>query len=98
MAGQQVNWQEIAPSLVLIVAMLLMFWFIVIKPAKRRQQRHVQLIESIKEGDQVVTVGGIYGKILKVREESVDLEVAPNLKLKLDRRALRRRQDEKDEL
>lgn len=98
MTGQQVNWQEIAPPLLLMVAMLLMFWFIVIKPAKRRQQRHVQLVESIKEGDQVVTVGGIYGKILKVREESVDLEVAPNLKLKLDRRALRRRQDEKDEL
>ncbi len=98
MAGQTAGWQDILPPLALMVAMLLMLWFIVIKPAKRRQQRHVRLVESVKEGDQVVTVGGIYGKILKVREESVDLEVAPNLKLKLDRRALRRRQDDKDDV
>jgi preprotein translocase subunit YajC len=95
--GQQINWQELAPPVLLMVAMLAMFWFIVVKPAKRRQQRHVELVDSVQEGEQIVTVGGIYGKVVKLREESVDLEVAPNVKLRLDRRALRRRQGEKDE-
>ena len=93
-----INWPELAPPIVLMMAMLLLFWFIVVRPAKARQQLHLRTIQELKTGDEVVTVGGVHGKITRVRENSVDLEVAPNVRLTFDRRAIRRRLEEKDRL
>ena len=91
------SWTQSLPLIVFMVAILVFFWSIVIRPAKRRQKRHQDLISALKEGDLVVTAGGIYGKITRIRDDSVDLEVAQGVRLRMDRRAVRRRQDEKDE-
>ena len=92
-----INWHELAPPLVFMGAMFILFYFIVIRPTKRRQQTHLNLIQTVREGDEIITVGGFYGKVLKVREDSVDLELAPNVRVKLDRRALRRRVSDKED-
>jgi len=94
---QQLNWSELAPPLVFMVAMLIMFWYLVIKPARTRQQRHASLVETVKVGDEIVTVGGLYGKVVKLQQETLDLEVAPNVRLRFDRRAVRRQASEKDQ-
>jgi preprotein translocase subunit YajC len=93
-----INWQELAPPVALMAAMAIMFWFMVARPAKARQQQHQRIIKELKAGDEVVTVGGVHGRISRVRENSVDLEVAPNVRLTLDRRAIRRRLEDKDRL
>jgi preprotein translocase subunit YajC len=92
------NWQQMGPPIVLMVAMLVLFWFIVVKPAKARQQQHQRIIQELKVGDEIVTVGGIHGRISRVRENSVDLDAAPNVRLTFDRRAIRRRMEERDRL
>jgi preprotein translocase subunit YajC len=89
---QAIEWSKLLPPVIFMALILTMFWFTVIRPAKKRQQDHVSLIDSVNEGDEIITVGGIYGKVTKVRDESFDLEVAPNLRLKFDRRAVRVRQ------
>lgn len=92
-----INWHELAPPLIFMGAMFIMFYFIVIRPTKKRQQNHLSLVKTVEVGDEVITVGGFYGKVIKVRDDSVDLELAPNVRVKLDRRALRRRVGEKDD-
>ena len=92
-----INWHELAPPLIFMSAMFIMFYFIVIRPTKKRQQTHLSLVKTVEEGDEIITVGGFHGKVLKVRDDSVDLELAPNVRVKLDRRALRRRVGEKDD-
>ncbi len=88
--------QQLLPPILFMVAMLVMFWLLIIRPAKQKQDRHEGLIKSIENGDKVVTVGGIYGTITKVRDKTVDLKVAEGTTITMDRRAVRRRQDEED--
>ena len=84
------------PSLLFVIAMIVLFWLVVIRPTNQSQKKHKELIETIVPGDRVVTVGGIYGKIVRVGENTFDLEVAEDLVLTFDRRAVRKRQGEND--
>lgn len=65
-----------------LVAMGFIFWFLILRPQMRRQRDHQATIASIKKGDQVVTAGGLIGKVLRVDEHYVDLELGPNVKVK----------------
>ena len=86
--------QKLLPGLVLMVLMMAMFYWTIIRPAKQRQQSHQNLVDAIKEGDTVVTAGGVYGKIIKLRDKWVELEVAQGVRIKFDRRAIRRRAED----
>jgi len=84
------------PLFVFMAVILLMFYYIVIMPAKKRQKSHQDLVSALKEGDEIVTAGGLYGRIVKLREESVEVEVAQGVRLKFDRRAIRRKASDKE--
>jgi len=83
--------RQLLPLVGFMVIMMVLFYFMILKPTKQRQQTHQTLISTLEEGDEVISAGGIYGKITKVRDETIELEVAPNVRLKFDRRAIRRR-------
>jgi preprotein translocase subunit YajC len=95
MSGEDL--QQLLPAAVFVIVMVGLFWWIVVKPAKQREQKHKELIQSIVPGEKVVTVGGVYGKIMRVREDTFELEVSKGVTLTFDRRAVRRRQDEGDD-
>ncbi|MFH0941671.1 MAG: preprotein translocase subunit YajC [Chloroflexota bacterium] len=61
--------------IVVLVLIFAMFYFLTIRPQRRRQKEQQQLIESLKKGDRVITVGGIYGVVDSTDEESVVLKV-----------------------
>ncbi|MFP4249624.1 MAG: preprotein translocase subunit YajC [Armatimonadota bacterium] len=86
--------QPLLPGLVMLAVVTAIFWFVVIRPTKKSQHEHQELIKNLVPGDRVVTVGGIYGKVLRVREDNFDLEVAKNVVMTFDRRAARKLQDE----
>ena len=88
--------KDLLPLIIFMVIMFLMFYYMVIMPAKRRQKAHQDLVAAIKEGDEIISAGGIYGRIIKLRDESVDVEVAPGVKIKFDRRAIRRKAGDKE--
>lgn len=88
--------QQLLPPILFMVAMLVMFWLLIIRPAKKKQDHHDSLIKSVENGDKIVTVGGIYGTITKVRDKTIDLKVSEGAIITMDRRAVRRRQDEED--
>ena len=65
-----------------LVAMGLIFWFLIIRPQMRQQKEHRAKIAAIKKGDQVLTGGGLVGKVLKVDDNYADIEIAQGVKVK----------------
>ena len=66
-----------------IVGMIAIFWFLIIRPQMKQQKAHREKIAGIKKGDQVVTSGGIVGKITRVDENYADVEIAQGVKVKV---------------
>ena len=65
-----------------IVGMIAIFWFLIIRPQMRQQKEHRTKIAGIKKGDQVVTAGGIVGKVIKVDEHYTEIEIAQGVRVK----------------
>jgi len=84
----EIEWQTLWPLLVFAGVLLLMFWLIVIRPVHKGQHRRKQLIEGISEGDRIVTAGGIHGKIVALRDDEMDVQVAEGCVMTFDRRAV----------
>lgn len=71
-----------------IVAIGLVFYFLVIAPANKQRKKTQQMLSELKKGDRVVTTGGIYGTIQGVESETVYLKIAENVKVKVARSAI----------
>ena len=84
------------PLLALLVTFLLM-WALLIRPQQRRMRQHQTVVSSLRAGDEVVTAGGIYGRVRSVDDESMILEVAPGVELRVLRAAVSQRVTEDDE-
>jgi preprotein translocase subunit YajC len=65
-----------------IIGMIAIFWFLVLRPQMQKQKEHQAKIEAVKKGDQVVTAGGLVGKVVKVDETYVELDLGPNVRVK----------------
>ena len=75
---------EFIPLAVLAV----LFWFLIIRPQRRRSQLQNQLVDTLERGQDVVTAGGLYGRIKEVGDEDVQLEIAPEIVVRVDKRAV----------
>ncbi len=76
-------------QLVFMVAIFFgIMYFMIIRPQRKRQKEHQAIIDNVGKGDEVVTNGGILGKVLKVDEHYMVIEVANNVELKLQKVAL----------
>lgn len=71
-----------------ILLIIVVFYFFMIRPQMKKQKEAKQFRESLKRGDKVVTVGGIYGKINDIHEQTVTLEIADQVKIKVDKNGL----------
>lgn len=71
-----------------LVLIMLIFYFLLILPAQRRQKKTTQMLQMLKNGDKVITNGGIYGTIVGLEDETVQLRVADQVKIKLSRSAI----------
>ena len=63
-------------------------YFVLVRPQRRRQQQARQMISALKPGDEVVTAGGIYGEIVGLGDEDVTVRIAPELDVRVARRAI----------
>ena len=77
-ASQPPGWMTWLP----IVGMIGIFWFLIIRPQMRRQKEHQQRVGGLKKGDSVVTQGGLVGKVVKVDDTYVELELAKDVRVK----------------
>jgi preprotein translocase subunit YajC len=74
--------------------LIAIFYFMLIRPQKRRVQAHQQLVDSIEVGDEVVTIGGAHGIVRAIGDEDVRLEVAPGTEIRFVKSAIARRVSE----
>jgi len=74
----------------LIAVMLVVFYFILIRPQRKRSQEHDQMASKLEKGDEVVTIGGVHGTINRITDETVVLEVDKGVKLTFSRSAIAR--------
>jgi len=72
-------------SLLPIAAMIAILWFLLIRPQQKEQQKHREMVQNLKKGDEVVTVGGLYGRILSLSGERISLKIADDVKVDLER-------------
>jgi len=70
------------------IFLIIIFYFVLVRPQKKRQQEQQRLISSLKTGDRVVTNGGIHGLIANVKETTVMVKVADNVKIEMEKSAV----------
>lgn len=66
-----------------IVGMIAIFWFLIIRPQMRQQKAHQQKVAGLKRGDEVLTAGGVVGKVTKVEDTYAELEIAKGVRVKV---------------
>ena len=76
---------------------LVIFYFVLIRPANQKQKALQLMIESLKNGDKVITTGGIHGVVAGITDDIIQLKVASNVKIELSRSAITGLQKERGE-
>ena len=64
------------------VLIFIIFWFLLIRPQQKRAKEHAALIAAVKKGDEVITGGGLRGKVTKVTETDVEVEIAQGVRVR----------------
>jgi preprotein translocase subunit YajC len=72
-------------TLIMFLLIIFIFYFLIIRPQQKRQKERQRLLDSVKKGDKVVTVGGMHGEVVGIEDNTILLKVADNVKLKFDR-------------
>jgi len=76
-------------SLILLLAMFVLLWVLLIRPQRQKQQKQQQLLSSVEPGDEVLTVGGLYGIVRDIDEEDdLIVEIAEGIQVRIARRAV----------
>lgn len=73
---------------IVIVVLLALMWLLIIRPQRRRQVAQRQMLGNLAEGDEVVTAGGLYGTIRALGDDEVTLEIAPEVEVRVAKRAV----------
>ena len=71
-----------------IILIVVIFYFLMIMPAQRRQKKASEMLRNLKNGDKVVTNGGIFGTIVGLEDDAVQLRIADQVKIKVARSAI----------
>jgi preprotein translocase subunit YajC len=80
--------QSPVPSFVFLLLIIVVFYFFMIRPQMKRQKDLKTYRENLNKGDKVVTTGGIYGKLLDIKDQTVTVEIADNVRIKIDKSAI----------
>lgn len=72
-------------NLVPFVLIMVIFYFLLILPQQRKAKEHKKMLDSLKRNDEVITSGGIYGRVISLNDAVVTLEIAANVRIRLQR-------------
>jgi preprotein translocase subunit YajC len=74
--------------LVILVILFALMWFVMIRPQRRQRTEQTQMLATLESGDEIVTAGGMYGRIHSIDEDDLTVEIAPNVVVRVARRAV----------
>ena len=75
-------------TLLPLVLIGVVFYFLIIRPQRQREQKRQEMVSKVEEGDQIVTIGGMHGSIVKVEEESILADVGSGTRIRFDKNAI----------
>jgi len=81
--GGQPGGQSMIASLLPLVLIFVVFYFLLIRPQQKKAKEHKQMIDNLKRGDKIVTGGGIYAVVETVNDNTVVIKIADNVKIKI---------------
>ena len=70
-------------SLVPLILMFVIFYFLLIRPQQKKAKEHQEMLKGLKKGDRIMTNGGLYGQVITLDEESISLEIADKVRVKI---------------
>jgi preprotein translocase subunit YajC len=73
---------------IFIIGILILMWFLLIRPQRRRQLESQRLLDSLVEGQEIVTAGGLYGTITELYEDEARIEIAKGVEVRVAKRAI----------
>jgi preprotein translocase subunit YajC len=75
-------------NLIPFIFIFIIFYFLLIRPQQKKQKEHQMMINSLKKNDEVVTIGGIHGTIVNVKEKTFVLRIDDNTKIEIDKNSI----------
>jgi preprotein translocase subunit YajC len=78
-------------NLLFLGFLIAIFYFLLIRPQKKRQDAHRRLIQSVGVGDEIVTIGGFYGTVRRMGDDEVEVEISPGTTMRMVKSAIARR-------
>ena len=78
---------------IFLILLFGMFYFLIIRPQRKRQKRHQELMDALQPGDRIITIGGIHGKIESMTEENIILKVESGATMRMSRNAVAYKQE-----
>lgn len=75
-------------SIIMMVAIFAIFYFLMIRPQQKKQKELKSMIEALQKGDEVLTAGGILGRIQALDEQYIEIEIANNVTIKMQRNSI----------
>jgi preprotein translocase subunit YajC len=76
------------PIFIFFLVMLVFLYLLLIRPQRQQAKRHQEMLQSLAVGDEIVTVGGIYGEVTAIDDERVQLEIDADVRIAVSRRAI----------
>jgi preprotein translocase subunit YajC len=91
--GAAIFWQSAPQSggltmFLPLILIMVIFYFLMIMPAQRKQKKVAEMLKNLKTGDKVITNGGIYGTVVGLENDAVQLRIAEQVKIKVSRSAI----------
>ena len=76
------------PTLFLLFGFMILIYFLMIRPENKRRKTHQEMLSSIEMGEEIVTAGGILGKVTKISDQYLELSVSENTKIKVQKTSI----------
>ena len=75
-------------ALLPFVLVFVIFYLLIIMPQRKKQKKHIELVENLKPGDRVITTAGIFGTVMGVQKDRIELKIAANVKIDITKSAV----------
>ncbi|NLP17729.1 MAG: preprotein translocase subunit YajC [Firmicutes bacterium] len=76
-----------------VIVILAVFYFFMIRPQQKQRKERAEMLDSLNKGDKIVTIGGIYGTLIDVKEDTIKLRVADKVELTMSRESVGYKKD-----
>lgn len=75
-------------ALIPFILVFVIFYLLIIMPSRKKQKKHQQMVEQLKPGEKIITSGGIYGTVMGVQEDKIEVKISANVKIDITKNAV----------